>query len=99
MLNLFAKHIRGFYWESLDKKFLNCSLVGYIGTHELSYIFLLFQSLPFPAVTLCNFNAIRYDALLDSNFTDLIDTVENQSKIIALKNIKQRVDEIVNCEE
>jgi len=36
-------------------------------------------SLPFPAVTLCNFNAIRYDALLDSNFTDLIDTVKNQN--------------------
>lgn len=36
-------------------------------------------SLPFPAVTLCNFNAIRYDALLDSNFTDLIDTIKKQN--------------------
>lgn len=42
--------------------------------------FSLFQSLPFPAVTLCNFNAIRYSALLDSNFTDLIDTIKKQSK-------------------
>ena len=42
--------------------------------------FPFFQSLPFPAVTLCNFNAIRYDALFNSNFTDLIDTIKKQSK-------------------
>ncbi|XP_078372158.1 epithelial sodium channel subunit alpha-like isoform X1 [Oculina patagonica] len=36
-------------------------------------------SLPFPAVTLCNFNAIRYNALFGSNFTDLIDTIKKQN--------------------
>lgn len=58
------------------------------------HAFYFFQSLPFPAVTLCNFNAVRYNALLDSNFTELIDTIKKQSKINYLTNIKQVVYEV-----
>lgn len=36
-------------------------------------------SLPFPTVTLCNFNAIKYDALLKSDFSDLLDTIKKQN--------------------
>ena len=39
-----------------------------------------FQSLPFPAVTLCNFNALKYDELLGSDFTALKETIQKQSK-------------------
>ncbi|PFX34956.1 degenerin mec-4-like isoform X2 [Stylophora pistillata] len=36
-------------------------------------------SLPFPTITLCNFNAIKYDALDESNFTDLKETIKKQN--------------------
>lgn len=36
-------------------------------------------SLTFPVVTLCNFNALKYDALLDSNLTALIQTFQRQN--------------------
>lgn len=39
-----------------------------------------FQSLPFPAITLCNFNALKYYSLLDSNLTALKDIFQKQSK-------------------
>ena len=40
------------------------------------------QSLPFPVVTICNFNALKYDSLLESNFTALKATFPARSKLV-----------------
>ena len=40
------------------------------------------QSLPFPVVTICNFNALKYDSLLESNLTALKATFPARSKLV-----------------
>ena len=40
------------------------------------------QSLPFPVVTICNFNALKLNSLLDSNLTALKATFPARSKLI-----------------
>ena len=40
------------------------------------------QSLPFPVVTICNFNALKLNSLLDSNLTALKATFPARSKFI-----------------
>ncbi|KAJ7385390.1 ligand-gated sodium channel [Desmophyllum pertusum] len=61
--------------ESGDETFMSLTK-GFCGyTHPLMAL----RDLPFPAVTVCNFNAIRLNKLLDSDFTDLINTIKKQN--------------------
>ena len=57
-------------------------------TTNVLFAHFMFQSLPFPVVTLCNFNAIKYYALQDSNFTALKETFQKQSKFIIKLNVR-----------